>query len=68
MLMSWRRKEPGHQSPFYWLCWTGLIGSADIEGYYMYIETEKKFLYKISYILFRIWLKFVPKLSETIMT
>ena len=22
VLMSWRHEEPGHQQPWYWLCWT----------------------------------------------
>ena len=30
MLMSWRWKEPGHQQPWYWLCWTGIIRSLHI--------------------------------------
>ena len=31
--MSWRRKEPGHQQPWYWLCWTELIQSWHVQDY-----------------------------------
>ena len=29
-MMSWRRKEPGHQQPWYLLCWTELIRSPHV--------------------------------------
>ena len=32
LLMSWRRKEPGHQQTWYWLCWTELIRSPHCKG------------------------------------
>ena len=32
MPMSWRRKEPGHQQPWYLLCWIGLIRSPHVKG------------------------------------
>ena len=31
--MTWRRKESGHQQPWYLLCWTKLILSSHIKGY-----------------------------------
>ena len=31
--MSWRRKEPGHQQPWCWLCWTELIRFLYIKGW-----------------------------------
>ena len=31
VLMPWRRKEPGHQQPWYLLCWTKLIRSPHIK-------------------------------------
>ena len=33
LLMTWRRKEPGHQQPWYLLCWTGLIWFLHIKGW-----------------------------------
>ena len=30
--MSWRRKEPGHQQPWYFLCWAELIRSPHVKG------------------------------------
>ena len=32
VLMPWRCKEPGHQQPCWWLCWTGTIRSTCING------------------------------------
>ena len=29
-MVSWRRKEPGHQQPWYLLCWTELIRSPHV--------------------------------------
>ena len=31
--MSWRRKEPGHQQPWYWLWWNELFRSPLIKGW-----------------------------------
>ena len=31
VLMSWRRKEPGHQQPWYLLCWTVSIRSPHVK-------------------------------------
>ena len=33
VLMSWRRKEPRHQQPWYWLWWTGSILSPHVKGW-----------------------------------
>ena len=33
VLMSWRREGPGHQQPWYLLCWTELIRSPHVKGY-----------------------------------
>ena len=30
--MSWWCKEPGHQHPWYWLCWTKIIRSPHVKG------------------------------------
>ena len=32
VMMSWRRKEPGHQQPWYWLFWTGTIRSRTLRS------------------------------------
>ena len=32
--MTWRRKEPGHQQPWYWLGWTRLTLSQHVGTYY----------------------------------
>ena len=32
LLMTLQRKEPGHQQPWYSLCWTGLILSPQVNG------------------------------------
>ena len=32
LLMSWRRKEPGHQQPWYWPSWTELTRSPHVKG------------------------------------
>ena len=32
VLKSWRRKRPGHQEPWYWLCWTAIIRSRKLRG------------------------------------
>ena len=32
VLMSWQRKELGHQQSWYWLCWTKLIWFLHIKG------------------------------------
>ena len=40
-LMSWRRKEPGHQQPWYWLCWTGKIRFPHVKGQ---LPFEQKYL------------------------
>ena len=34
--MTCWRKEPGHQQPWYLLCWTGLIRSTHIKGWYIF--------------------------------
>ena len=34
MLMSWWRKESGHQQPCYCLCWAVIIRSAHVKGYW----------------------------------
>ena len=31
--MSWRRKEPGHQQPWYWPSYTELTRSPHVKGY-----------------------------------
>ena len=33
VLMTWWHKEPGHQQPWYLLCWTELILSPHVKGY-----------------------------------
>ena len=32
LLMSWRRKEPGHQQPRYWPSWTEITRSPHVKG------------------------------------
>ena len=46
VLMSWRRKEPGHRQPWYLLCWTKYIRFPHAKGwclvrydYFSYINT-----------------------------
>ena len=36
--MSWRRKHPGLQQPWYLLYWTGTIQSPHVKGYGRYID------------------------------
>ena len=34
LLMTWRRKEPGHQQPWYWLCMINKFSSSMRKNYY----------------------------------
>ena len=67
--MSWRRKEPGYQQPWYWLCWTRIIRSLHVNalrprqnGRHFADDIFKRiFLNENVWISIQISLKFVPK-------
>ena len=42
LLMSWRRKEPGHQQPWYWPSWTKITRSPHVKGKVGNFQTEIK--------------------------
>ena len=37
VLRSWRREEPGHQPPWYWIRWIGIVRSPHVKGCSNYI-------------------------------
>ena len=40
VLISRRRKEPGHQQQWYWLCWRGIIRSRHVKGFNIYVRNQ----------------------------
>ena len=53
--MFWRCKEPGHQQPWYWLCWTKLILFLHIKGW---IFEVLRFYVWINYTSFNFWVRY----------
>ena len=41
--MAWRHKESGHQQPWYWLCWAGIIRSPHVQVYRMTVILHTTF-------------------------
>ena len=42
MLMSWRRKEPGHQQPWYWPSLTEITRSPHVKGFNQFVIIYRK--------------------------
>ena len=67
--MSWRRKEPGCQQPWYWLCWTRIIRSLHVNtlrsrqnGRHFADDIFKRIFFNENvWISIQISLKFIPK-------
>ena len=43
--MAWRRKEPGHQQPWFWQRWTGITRPLHIKGWDSFLQKWLSFCY-----------------------
>ena len=65
--MSWRRKKPGHQQPWYWPSWTEITRSPHVKGWgrdkwppFSMTTISNRFFNENVWIWIEISLKFVP--------
>ena len=54
---TWWWKEPGHQQPWHWLCWTGIIRPRTLRVFFFHMAFDVEVVY-VSYLTLRMTITF----------